>query len=161
METAALLPIQLQNPDETLLADLHALASRMIRQGHRPSSFLLLRLTDGRIKMVQSRGGSEQAREDLRRITNEYGPVGAAFRVWTEEEGGELVARVDNLTGSCEDIAEQTPAPSRNPLAIPYPCRDSPSRNSAILAGSLGMTTGLLPNVGSIFPAPGASNCPV
>ena len=100
METAALLPIQLQNPDETLLADLRSLASRMIRQGHRPSSFLLLRLTDGRIKMVQSRGGSEQASEDLQRITNEYGPVGAAFRVWTEEEGGELVACVENVAGS-------------------------------------------------------------
>ncbi len=99
-----MLPIQLRNPDETLLAELRALASRMIGQGHRPASFLLLRLTDGRIKMVSSDGGSEQAREDLRRITNEYGPAGAAFRVWTEQEGGELVACVDDLTGSGEDI---------------------------------------------------------
>ncbi len=112
METAALLPIQLQNPDETLLADLHALASRMIRQGHQPSSFLLLRLTDGRIKIVQSRGGTEQAREDLRRITNEYGPAGTAFRVWTEEDGGELVARVENVAGSREAIVGQVPVPS-------------------------------------------------
>ena len=100
METAALHPIQLRNQDETLLADLRSLASRMIRQGHRPSSFLLLLLTDGRIKKVQSRGGSEQAREDLRRITNEYGPARTAFRVWTEEDGGELVACVENVAGS-------------------------------------------------------------
>ena len=72
----------------------------MIGQGHRPVSLLLLRLTDGRIKMVSSDGGSKQAREDLRRITNEYGPAGAAFRVWTEQKGGELVACVDELTGS-------------------------------------------------------------
>ena len=98
METAALLPIQLRNPDETLLAGLRSLASRMIRQGHRPSSFLLLRLTDGRIKMIQSQG-AEQAREDLRRITNEYGPAGTAVRVWTEEDCGELVACVENVAG--------------------------------------------------------------
>ena len=102
-----MLPTQLRNPDETLLAGLRALASRMIRQGHRPSSFLLLRLTDGRIKMVQSRGGSEQASEDLQRITNEYGPVGAAFRVWTEKEGGELVACVENVAGSREAVLGQ------------------------------------------------------
>ena len=123
METAALLPIQLRNPDETLLAGLCALASRMIRQGHRPSSFLLLRLTDGRIKMIQSRGGSEQASEDLRRITNEYGPAGTAFRVWTEEEGGELVACVDNLTGSCEAIAGEKGVAVGMPVARHPPHR--------------------------------------
>ena len=95
--TTTLLPVQLASPRETLLADLRALASRMIGQGHRPASFLLLRLTDGRIKMVQSPGGPEQASDELQRITNEYGPAGAAFRVWTEQEGGELVACVDEL----------------------------------------------------------------
>ena len=99
-----MLPIQFRNPDETLLDGLRALTSRMIRQGHRPSSFLLLRLTDGRIKMIRSRGGSEQAGEDLRRITNEYGPAGTAFRVWTEEDGGELVACVENVAGPREAI---------------------------------------------------------
>ena len=108
--TAALLPVQLASPRETLLGELRALASRMIGQGHRPASFLLLRLTDGRIKMVSSDGGSEQAREDLRRITNEYGPAGAAFRVWTEQEGGELVACMDELTGSGERVADAVPS---------------------------------------------------
>jgi len=111
--TVALLAIQrvrgLRDPDETLLDDLRALASRMIGHGHRPSSFLLVRLTDGRIKMVQSGGGAEQAGDDLRRITNEYGPVGRAFRVWTEAEGVGLVARVEELAGSCMALTAAVP----------------------------------------------------
>jgi len=114
--TAVLLPVQLRDPDENLLADLRALASRMLRQGHRPCSFLLVRLTDGRIKMVHSEGGSKQTEEDLRRITNEHGPVGTAFRIWTEEDGAELVACVENIAGSREAIVGQAPVPSGSPL---------------------------------------------
>ena len=127
MATSALLPIQLvrvsrletteaRDPDRTLLNDLRALASRMIGHGHRPSSFLLVRLTDGRIKMVQCEGGAEQSGDDLRRVTNEYGPVGRAFRVWTEADDVGLVARVEEV--ACWRAGGVGPAPQLrgNPL---------------------------------------------
>lgn len=134
--TASLLPVRFPNPDETLLADLGELASRMLRQGHRPSSFLLVRLTDGRIKIIQSESGAEQAAEDLRRITNEYGPVGTAFRVWTEEESGELLARVDCIADSREAVAGRPRVPISDPSD--RTCRNR-IRGSETLERFLGM----------------------
>ncbi len=70
---------------------------QMIRRKHRPSSCLLVRLTDGRVKIVASPEGSRGAREEALRIRNEYGPLQMAFSIEVTDSPGGPRFIVENL----------------------------------------------------------------
>jgi hypothetical protein len=92
-----------------------------------PSDLLLVKLADGRIRILPA----DDVGGRLRRLENESGPIAAAYQVTA---GGDWV---------------ETQPSARE------------SRNSAIFAASLGMTTGALPNVGLSLAPSGAVKSPV
>ena len=100
--------------------------------GHAPSEALWVRLTDGRLRMLPA--DDPQAR--LQRLENEQGPIGEAYRVTADGEVVPLEARA--ARGDHRD-----------------------SSSWAILAASLGMTTGALPKAGSSLVPSGAVKSPV
>ena len=140
-----------------------ATALRMAAAGHAPSDLLLLRLTDGRVRVFPGAAASER----LNRIGHENGPAAAAFRVSCERSKSGVTAEVQDWTrGSAEtwrqaavvDSAgrwKQLP-PTREPAQL-----ESESRKAAIFAASLGMTTGALPKAASIESPPGVFKPPV
>ena len=64
---------------------------RMMARGHRPGTFLVARLTDGRIKLVELDGRPENAVSRLAVLKNEHGPVNLAVVVSVQFLGGEWV----------------------------------------------------------------------
>ena len=163
-----------------LMADLLDGLILMLRAGHLPSSYLLIRLTDGRVKAFRTAAGRQAATQALREIQNEFGPVGLAFKVSVERlaVGGwegplpRVRAGVRNLlrrgpAGIEQDLlcqgaeARAIGTPRWLTRAEEAPQSEAESRNAAIFAASLGMTTGRLPNVDSSLPPSGASSSPV
>ncbi len=112
---------------------------------------ILVRLTDGRIKVVQALGQDAAALVDgLRR---RYGPLSAAYFVEPNEapRGG---TRVSDLIR--KHSWRQSPVGWVPDVPIDQPRAAGLSRNDAIFAASLGMSTGALPKVEAIFTSPGA-----
>ncbi len=88
------------NPDVArgiLENDLLESLTRMTSRGYQPSAFLLVRLTDGRVKLVHTPEGTDQAREEANRIRNEYGPLALAFSVSANREDTGFALAVDDL----------------------------------------------------------------
>lgn len=138
--------------------------SRMLRQGHRPANYLLLRLTDGRVKAVLVPDGLAQARAEARRIRNENGPLEVALYAAVSERDGALLIEVGDLASGRRSraILQDRGGAWRWLGRSSYPEAGSDDRRkSAIFAASLGMTIGLLPNAGAIAAPPAVSSCPV
>ncbi len=164
------------------MADLLDGLILMLGAGHLPSSYLLIRLTDGRVKVFRTAAGRQAAAQALGEIQNEFGPVGFAFEVSVERLAGEgpgwegppsrVRASVKNLlrcgpAGMEQDLlrhgaeARAIGTPRWLTRAEEAPQSEVESRNAVIFAASLGMTTGRLPNVDSSLPPSGASSSPV
>ncbi len=182
MDCRALVPLIRENDSEgSLMAALLEGLQRMVVAGHRPSAFLLARLTDGRVKLFATPEGSDQARERTVRLRNECGPLEQAFHVAVAYERESLELVVENLCGGGPRRVAQRwdrRAAAWRALEPPRWADADPAHasapanhygdecrglfnNSAILAASLGMTTGWLPKVETSLAPSGADNFPV
>ena len=85
---------------------------RMMARGHRPGTFLLARLTDGRIKLVELDGRPEEAPSRLAILKNEYGPVNLAVVVSVHFSGGEWVMTAEE-PAAATPRADKTRRPTR------------------------------------------------
>ena len=97
-------PKSAADPDDVngrLENDLLESLTRMTLRGYQPSAFLLVRLTDGRVKLVHTPLGANQAREEASRIRNEYGPLALAISVSANLEDGRFALVVDDLGKAC------------------------------------------------------------
>lgn len=134
-----------QTAEESQVSDLTAelldLLENMAAAGQAPHSALLVKLSDGRVRILPP----DEPRARLERLRNEYGPLAAALRV-----DGEGLAVEDWLSGE----PRRAQRGYRGAAA-------GLSRNSAIFLASLGMTTGALPNVEASFSPDGVSSAPV
>ncbi len=113
------------------MAGLLQSLAQMVHRNHLPSSCLLLRLTDGRVKIVASPEGSRQAREEALRIRNEYGPLSVAFsieiedgphgvRLTVENLGQRGPARMEQHCGApCRQVAPE-PTPTAFSRSLPF-----------------------------------------
>ncbi len=112
-------------PRWNLVSDLRGSMRRMMARGHRPGSFLVARLTDGRIKLSRLDGRTEDVEARLARLRNEYGPVNLA-----------VVVEVFFSEGKWDIRVEQPRAPAGQ--------SDSP-RRTALLRGvpALGVAAGV------------------
>lgn len=143
-----------QGESRALLADLLASLQSMVAAGHRPDDYLLVRLTDGRTKASVLSAGMSAA-DVLDRMRNEHGPVASAVHASVADLPVGTVLRVADLTSPGLLLREQRVRWRNGLLEFSEPVWVSVSeasysrdlRNSAILAGSLGMTTGWLPKV--------------
>jgi hypothetical protein len=98
----------------------------MLRRGHLPSPTLLVRLTDGRLKLNASLGSINEAREHLGRLRNEYGPAEVALWISRETIGGAVRVAVENLDlryGGASSTAHRVEVPTPMP-------RDSKTRGN-------------------------------
>ncbi len=168
--------LERHNAPARLMAGLLDGLVRMLRAGHEPSPYLLMRLTDGRVKAVRLAEERHAAATTLRQTENESGPASRAFQVGVDQAGTRLKtkvrAEVRNLLRQGPAAVEQElicDGAEARPIGAPRwltqaeepPQSAVESRNAAIFAASLGMTTGRLPNVDlSLLPS-GASSCPV
>lgn len=145
---------------------------RMLRAGHKPSPYLLIRLTDGRVKAVSLAESGHEAARVLRQTENEYGRASLAFQVGVDQADAHVRAEVRNLLirgpAAVEqelvfDGAKATLVGEARWLKQPEAPHQSVAepRNASIFAASLGMTTGRLPNVDSSLLPSGASSWPV
>ena len=82
-------------PRWNLVFDLRGSMRRMMARGHRPGSFLVARLTDGRIKLSRLNGRAEDAEARLAQLRNEYGPVHLAVVVKVLFSKGKWDIRVE------------------------------------------------------------------
>lgn len=170
MESLAIrIPRLRQHPDEALTADLLELLQRMVRRGHLPSSVLLVSLTDGRIRLHASVENRREARDCLSRIRNEYGPVRRALWISVERRGSMVELAVEPLISlpgagcprayraeaslDARDCVVQAFAGEGSAVTVD---RSASFKYSAMREGSLGMTTGWLPNVDPISLPSGA-----
>jgi len=112
---------------------------------------ILVRLTDGRVKVVQALGQDAAALVDG--LARRHGPLSAAYFVEPNgaPHGG---TRVSDLIRKCS--WRQSPVGWASDEPIDQPRAAGLSRNAAIFAASLGMSTGALPKVEAIFTSPGA-----
>jgi hypothetical protein len=98
MDSFALIPfLESGEQEDIVMAALLASLEQMASRNHRPSSCLLVRLTDGRVKMVASPEGTHQAREEALRIRNEHGPFSAAFSIEVTDCPGGIRFVIENL----------------------------------------------------------------
>ncbi len=171
---APAIALEQHNDPARLMAGLLDGLVRMLRAGHEPSPYLLMRLTDGRVRAVRLAG--QDAAPALTQTQNEYGPASFAFQVGVEigvdHSASQLRAEVRNLLRQGPAVVEQEmirDGAEARPIGAPRwltqpeaPSQSAvESRNAVIFAASLGMTTGGLPNVDlSLLPS-GASSCPV
>lgn len=170
--------------DEALSGDLLQALQRMVRRGHLPSSTLLVRLTDGRVRLHYSLQNRGEASDCLRRIRNEYGPVGTALWVSVAQEGTNVQLAIEELTP--EPGGRMPPIRSAETRLEAMPCLpgqvshsdalpngrcqtfagdgstgrtsdfSASSKNFAMREASLGINTGWLPNVDSMLLPSGA-----
>ena len=133
------------------MAALLDAADAASRSGSGAQRCVLVRLTDGRIKIVQAPG--EDAVALIDGIVRRHGPVSAAYYVefsetswpgtWVSDLIHRRVWRRSRLGWAPDEPFDQPRAAGL-------------SRNAAIFAASLGMSTGALPKVDTIFTSPGA-----
>jgi hypothetical protein len=112
---------------------------------------ILVRLTDGRIKVIQALGWDLAAQVDG--LVRRYGPVSAAYFV---EPSGALRGRTRVSDLIHKRSWRQSPHGWAPDEPTDQPRAAGLSRNAAIFAASLGMSTGALPKVDTIFTSPGA-----
>ncbi len=112
---------------------------------------VLLRLTDGRVKVVQAVGADPRLL--LERLTRRHGPLSAAYYVEPRtpmHRGTRVRDLIGNRSWQLGHDGWTAETPANQPRAAGL------SRNAAIFAASLGMSTGALPKVEAIFTSPGA-----
>ena len=121
VDSLSLVPF-LQSGDEegTVMAALLESLRQMVSRNHRPSSCLLLRLTDGRVRIVASPDGLRQAREETLRIRNEYGPLSVAFSIEVTDGPSGVRFVVENLCRRHGD-SHQVSSPVKNQSFAPAP----------------------------------------
>ena len=112
---------------------------------------VLVRLTDGRIKVVQVLEQDPAAL--VERLTRRYGPLSAAYFVEPHPPAHRRT-RVRDLLG--KRGWRLGPDGWTADIPIDQPRVAGLSRNAAIFAASLGISTGALPKVEAIFTSPGA-----
>ena len=105
-------------PRWNLVSDLRGSMRRMMARGHRPGSFLLARLTDGRIKLVELDGRPEEAPSRLALLKNEHGPVNLAVVVSVNFSGGEWVITAEE-PASAHPPVDRTRPPARLLRGVP------------------------------------------
>lgn len=140
----------------------------MVAAGHQPDDYLLARFTDGRTKAVVLSDGTSSS-DTLSALRNECGPVARAFNISVVSDAGCVLLRVVDLVSPGTLRVEQRGRWSNGLLECDEPVWVSETvasysrdvRNSAIFAGSLGMTTGWLPNVDSSLLPAGVLSSPV
>lgn len=129
------------------LLDAVDAASRDARGAQR---CIVVRLTDGRVKVIQVVG--QDAASLVSGLSRRYGPLSAAYFV-EPSPGPRGGTRVSDLIRKRRWL--------RSPLGwTADESNDQPraaglSRNAAIFAASLGMSTGALPKVETILTSPG------
>lgn len=87
----------LRRDDRTLMAELLAALQRMLRRDHLPTPTLLVRLTDGRIRLNTTPRNADEARHYLVRLCNEYGPAQAAFWISVDSHWDGIHLAVESL----------------------------------------------------------------
>lgn len=140
----------------------------MVAAGHQPDDYLLVRFTDGRTKGVVLSDGTP-ASDLLAGLRNEYGPVDSALDISVVSSAGRVLLRVADLVSPGAPRVEQRGEWRNGQFAYDEPVWGSAGaanysrdvRNSAIFAGSLGMTTGWLPKVDSSLSPAGVLSSPV
>lgn len=159
---------QREHEDAALMADLLESLQRMVWRGHLPSPVLLVRLTDGRIRLHYALDSRAEASVELRRICNECGPARTALWVSVALDGAAVQLAVEPLmplAGGKPSQAYRVEARLGGgfPQALAGEVStgagvvfSASSRNRAMREASLGMTTGLLPNLDSILLSSGA-----
>ena len=101
VEALTLVPAAERSADTGVVNDLLESLTRMTLRGYRPTGFLLVRLTDGRVKLVHTPEGADQAREEASRIRNEYGPLELALSVSVDRGDSGVRLAVDDLGHAC------------------------------------------------------------
>ena len=109
---------------------------------------ILVRLTDGRVKVVQVQGQDPSAMASG--LAHRHGPLSAAYFVEPKPCGTQVSDLLRNRTWRQTPLGWQADEPLDQARAAGL------SRNAAIFAASLGMSTGALPKVEAIFTSPGA-----
>jgi len=141
----------------------------IVTAGHQPDDYLLVRFTDGRTKAAVLSEGAP-AVDTLAELRNEYGPVASALSISVVSGAGYVLLRVADLVPPGAPRVEQRgESCSNGQLEYDEPVWAAAAaanysqdvRNSAIFAGSLGMTTGWLPNVDSSLSPAGVLSSPV
>lgn len=92
----------------------------MAAAGYRPCRYIVLRLTDRRVKAFVASGGVPDALARLEEVRNEFGPLKEAFLVGCEAAGGRVSVFVEDLLGG-QRREHMARAESRNPLPLLYP----------------------------------------
>ena len=82
---------------QNLIDDVLDALERMVGRGHLPSQALLVRLTDGRVRVHAPLEGRSEAEEHLGRLRNEYGPADIALWISVEPAGPQIQLAVQNL----------------------------------------------------------------
>lgn len=145
--------------------DLLGQLTRMAMRGHRPAPCVVVRLSDGRVKGFPG----DDARARLARLVNTHGPASVALRLSCEALPGALLLTVEDLKPGGERLQrrlEETPSggwrqAGDSCASAAAGCAAELSRNTLILAASLGITMGALPNGDSSLTPAGVSNSPV
>jgi hypothetical protein len=103
---------------------------RMAAAGHQPGSYVVLRLTDGRIRAYALTDEYASPSEMIGQIRNEYGPLSSAFLVGSKNSQGGVQIFVEDLLGrrrleQCagsvagrtrwNEMTNQAPAPPSGP----------------------------------------------
>ena len=101
VEALTLVPAAERSADTGVVNDLLESLTRMTLRGYRPTGLLLVRLTDGRVKLVHTPEGADQAREEASRIRNEYGPLELALSVSVDRGDSGVRLAVDDLGHAC------------------------------------------------------------
>jgi len=157
-----------EDGDQAFMAEVLEALQRMVWRGHLPTSLLLVHLTDSRLKLDASIRDLGEAKDRLSRVCNEYGPARIALWISVERVGPAVHLGVERLTGAPLKVATSLRlAPRPHTFAAGEGSAGCSSdfsaaaKNRAMREASLGMTTGWLPKVDSIWLPSGARSWPV
>ena len=150
------------------MAGLLGTLRSMVAADHQPDNYLLVRFTDSRTQATVVSDGTPVA-DTLAALRNEYGPVASALSISVVSGVGRVLLQVADLASPGAPRVEQHGKWFNGLLKYDEPVWASATaarysrdvRNSAIFAGSLGMTTGWLPNVDSSLSPAGVLSSPV
>lgn len=154
--------------EDAMMASLLGFLRRSLVAGSPAEPAVLVRLTDGRVRIVSGVDSTEEARHHVERLRNEFGVLERAFYSHTEPAAGGVLLCVDSFAdGASKRVAQKCnelptgrydvdlPAWKSEPAVETSPLDAGSAadqcawlRNSAILPGSLGNSMGPLAKVG-------------
>lgn len=167
METQALAPLVVtDDSEEGMMLSVLGFLRQALLSGAPAEPSLLVRLTDGRVRVVSGVVSPNEAQRHLLRLRNEYGVLGRAFLTHIDLSADGVLLAVDSLAGGpgkrlvqrCVELGSGrfelaapvwTEAPSAVAPQEPVGGRDQCAwlRNSAILPRSFGSSIGPLAKV--------------